>query len=86
MAKKTTVSKRVVPAKSDGRTEEAHVQPSNPEAATPPEQDTAPAFAAREADSPEGVFERRDLIEKAFGKLNRGTAPDDPAQWFPTAQ
>jgi hypothetical protein len=88
MARKA-VSQKVVPRKSDGRVEETHVQPGPENAAPNADQPGAPAFPARQIGSEEGSIPREDLLSAqgmTFGDLDRGVAPDDPAQWYPTSQ
>jgi hypothetical protein len=90
MAKnKSNVPKKMVPAKSDGRVEESHVQPAPSGAAPPPQQAGAPGFRSAMVETLEGANERLDLLGEVgmnFGDLNRGVPPADPAVWMPTSQ
>jgi hypothetical protein len=67
----------------------SHTFSPNPEAAPAPEQETAPAFPSAVIAEAEGLVSRDDLLSAqgmTFGDLDRGVAPDDPAQWYPTSQ
>jgi hypothetical protein len=84
-----SVPKKVVPSKSDGRVEETHVQPAPENAAPNADLPGAPAFPVAVIAEAEGLVPREDLLSAegmTFGDLDRGVAPSDPAQWYPTSQ
>jgi hypothetical protein len=80
------VAKKIGPPPKPDRNVTSHVQDSPGDSAMSPELPGAPAFNTREVDSPEGMFERTDLVSAqgmGFGALDRGEAPDNRAFWTP---